>query len=132
MTIVTQTFHPTQSVIRLSTLLIGCQTTPSENLRKIFENSSPELQTFIETKIEELGKTFYNEYVQSSKTTEENKSPGFDFGQKRLQSAKTLFYKILELVLTQEIKKKPEADLSVSIKYIFEKIFSVYVYMDVY
>lgn len=109
------TLHPTQSVIRLNTLLVGCQSVPSENLRKIFENSSPELQPFIDSKIEEFGKMFYNEYIQSSKESEDTENSGFDFGKKRLQSAQTLFYKILELVLTDEISKKPDVDVSVSV-----------------
>lgn len=105
--------NPTQSVLRLNTLLVGCQTMPSENLRKIFKNSSPEITSFVETKINEFGKMFYEAY--SPKVSEQPESSGFDFGKKRLQSAQTLFYKILELVLNDEINKKPNFDVSVSI-----------------
>lgn len=108
--------HPTQSVIRLNTLLVGCQTVPSENLQKIFRNSSSDMQTDIESKVEEFGQMFYNQYVpEAARNSEETENSGFDIGKKRQQSAQTLFYKILELVLTDEISKKPDVDVSVSI-----------------
>lgn len=95
---------------------------PSENLRKIFKNSSPEITNFVESKIKEFGKLFYDAY-NSPKVSEQVENSGFDFGKKRLQSAQTLFYKILELVLNDEINKKPNFDVAVSVNLQYTNFF---------
>ncbi|XP_011500736.1 PREDICTED: retinoblastoma-like protein 1 isoform X2 [Ceratosolen solmsi marchali] len=110
----TTTSNPTQSVIRLQTLLVGCQAFPSENLLEIFKNSSPDIQTFVEMKVQEFGKTFCDAY--SPKIVDQAENTFLDFGKKRLQSAQTLFYKVLELVLKDEMSKKQNFDVSTLLK----------------
>lgn len=109
---VATTSIPTQSVIKLQSLLVGCQAEPSENLSQVFENSSPDTKAFVEDKIRGFAQMFCDAY--SPKPSEQVEKPPLDFGQKRAQSAQTLFYKILELVLTDEMAKKPNYDVSVS------------------
>ncbi|XP_058788572.1 retinoblastoma-like protein 2 isoform X2 [Phymastichus coffea] len=101
---------PTQSVIKLQTLLVGCQAEPSDNLLQVFENSSPDTKAFLEAKVGGFAQMFCDAY--SSKLPEQGDKPFLDIGQKRAQSAQTLFYKILELVLTDEMAKKPNYDVS--------------------
>ncbi|KAJ8676249.1 hypothetical protein QAD02_012035 [Eretmocerus hayati] len=104
----------TQSVLSLQTLLVGCQGAPSEKLSEIFKNSSTDVQNFVESKIQEFGKMFCDSY--SPQTSDQPESTGMDFGKKRLQSAQTLFYKILELVLNEEMSKKEKFDASTLLK----------------
>lgn len=96
--------NPTQSVVHLQSLLVGCKPTPSENLLKVFENCTAEVKSFVENKMQELGKKFCEAY---SKKSDEGDNPSLDFGKQRLQSAQKLFYKILEMVLSDEKLKKP-------------------------
>ncbi|OXU30844.1 hypothetical protein TSAR_012648 [Trichomalopsis sarcophagae] len=106
--------NPTQSVIRLQSLLVGCQALPSEKLLEMFKNRSPDIQTFVDSKIQDFGKMFCEAY--SPKVTEQAENNCIDYGKKRLQSAQTLFYKVLELVLNDEMSKKPNFDVTILLK----------------
>ena len=112
--------NPTQSVIRLQTLLVGCQALPSEKLVEIFRTSSADIQAHVESKIQEYGKMFCDAY--SPKPVDQAENSCLDFGKKRLQSAQTLFYKVLEMVLKDEMAKKQNFDASVSIQFFIYEI----------
>uniref|UniRef100_A0ABD2XMW5 Retinoblastoma-like protein 1 n=1 Tax=Trichogramma kaykai TaxID=54128 RepID=A0ABD2XMW5_9HYME len=102
--------NPTQSVVRLQSLLVGCNPLPSESLQEIFKNSSPDIEIFVKAKVEEFGNMFCEAY--SSKLPEQAENTCSDFGKNRLQSAQILFYKVLELVLNDEMSKKQTSDVS--------------------
>lgn len=101
---------PTQSVIKLQTLLVGCEAEPSENLSQVFANSSLDTKAFVESKVQEFAEMFCAAYSPAVGDS----GNALNFGLKRAQSAQTLFYKLLELVLTDEMLKKPNFDVSVS------------------
>ncbi|XP_014208875.1 retinoblastoma-like protein 1 isoform X1 [Copidosoma floridanum] len=107
------TSNPAQSVIRLQSLLVGCQAAPSDALLEIFNNSSSDTQAFVESKVKELGKLFCDAY--SPKVVDQLDN-SIDFGKKRLQSSQTLFYKVLEMVLNDEKAKKPNFDVATLLK----------------
>ncbi|XP_058788567.1 retinoblastoma-like protein 1 isoform X2 [Phymastichus coffea] len=103
---------PTQSVIKLQTLLVGCQAQPSENLSQVFTNSSFDTKTFVEAKVQKFAQLFCDAY---SPPVPDNENL-LNFGYKRAQSAQALFYKMLELVLADEMMKKPNFDVSTLLK----------------
>jgi hypothetical protein len=98
---------------------------------EIFKDSSSDIQAFVETKVQEFGKTFCDAY--SPRIVDQAENSFLDFGKKRLQSAQTLFYKVLELVLKDEMSKKQNFDVSVIIffcffLFLFDNVFTEYFY----
>lgn len=106
-------FSATQSVIKLKALLAGCQTTPTATLMEIFASCNENVEKLIENKVQEIGEQFCSSYT--AQTGEENQALSVDFGKRRLTLAQTLFYKVLEAILKEEQRKKPNADLTVSL-----------------
>ncbi|XP_076753665.1 retinoblastoma-like protein 1 isoform X3 [Xylocopa sonorina] len=104
---VTPVSTATQSVIRLQAMLAG-QTSPSENLLQILNSCSQDVKTLVETKVKELGEQFCANY---NKSTNANESTS-DFGKKRLYLGQTLFYRLLEMILNDEKRKKPNYDVT--------------------
>lgn len=105
---VTPVSAATQSVIRLQAMLAG-QTSPSENLLQILNSCSQDVKTLVETKVKELGEQFcanYNKSINANEATS-------DFGKKRLYLGQTLFYRLLEMILNDEKRKKPNYDVTV-------------------
>lgn len=95
---VTPVSTATQSVSRLQTLLSGRQAAPSPILQQII--LSCQENPHIEERVKEMGQRFCAHYTQSVE------HPGtLDFAQKRLQLAETLYYKLLESILSEEMKK---------------------------
>lgn len=104
---VTPVSAATQSVIRLQAMLAG-QTSPSENLLQILNSCSQDVKTLVETKVKELGEQFcanYNKSINANEATS-------DFGKKRLYLGQTLFYRLLEMILNDEKRKKPNYDVT--------------------
>lgn len=104
---VTPVSTATQSVIRLQAMLAG-QTSPSENLLQILNSCSQDVKTLVETKVKELGELFcanYNKSTNANDTTS-------DFGKMRLYLGQTLFYRLLEMILNDEKRKKPNYDVT--------------------
>ncbi|CAK9831739.1 Retinoblastoma-like protein 1 [Anthophora retusa] len=104
---VTPVSAATQSVIRLQAMLAG-QTSPSENLLQILNSCSQDVKTLVETKVKELGEQFCANYNKSANPNESTS----DFGKKRLYLGKTLFYRLLEMILNDEKRKKPNYDVT--------------------
>lgn len=102
----------TQSVIGLQALLAGRQTGPSDALIEIFNSCSQDVKPFVESKITDFGQLFYSIYTQNP---EDGDSHSLDFGKQRLVLGQTLFYKLLEIILTDEIRMKPNYDVIVII-----------------
>ncbi|XP_043520737.1 retinoblastoma-like protein 1 isoform X3 [Frieseomelitta varia] len=104
---VTPVSTATQSVIRLQAMLAG-QTSPSENLLQILNSCSQDVKTLVETKVKKLGEQFcanYNKSINANEATS-------DFGKKRLYLGQTLFYRLLEMILNDEKRKKPNYDVT--------------------
>ncbi|KAM0737207.1 Retinoblastoma-like protein 1 [Formica fusca] len=96
----------TQSVIKLQALIAG-QSTPSEGLLQMLNNCSQDVKSSVETKVTQIGDQFcanYNNNVNDVSTS--------DFGRKRLVMGQTLFYKLLEMILNDEKRKKPNDDIT--------------------
>ncbi|XP_033326239.2 retinoblastoma-like protein 1 isoform X1 [Megalopta genalis] len=104
---VTPVSTATQSVIRLQAMLAG-QTSPSENLLQILNNCSQDVKSLVETKVKEIGEQFYANYNKSTNLNETTS----DFGKKRLYLGQTLFYRLLEMILNEEKRKKPSYDVT--------------------
>lgn len=111
----------TQSVSRLQALLAGRQAAPNEVLLEMYRSCSSDVKNFVETKVEEFSEKFYVSYTQN---VEDAESLSLDFGKKRLILGQTLFYKILETILSNEKKIKPDYDITVSLNKI--AIFKLY------
>ncbi|KAL6425135.1 hypothetical protein ACFW04_009426 [Cataglyphis niger] len=96
----------TQSVIKLQALIAG-QSAPSEGLLQMLNNCSQDVKSSIEAKVKQIGEQFcanYNNNVNDGSTS--------DFGKKRLIMGQTLFYKLLEMILNDEKRKKPNDDIT--------------------
>ncbi|KAK0166251.1 hypothetical protein PV328_004690 [Microctonus aethiopoides] len=109
-TSVTPVSTATQSVIRLQALLAGRQAAPSEGLQEMFASCSSDVKSFVENKVKEIGESFCASYTQSS---EDNETSNLDFGKKRLILGQTLFYKLLEIILNEEKRIKPDYDVTI-------------------
>ncbi|CAL1676613.1 unnamed protein product [Lasius platythorax] len=96
----------TQSVIKLQALIAG-QSAPSEGLLQMLNNCSQDVKSSVEAKVKQIGEQFcanYNNNVNDGSTS--------DFGKKRLVMGQTLFYKLLEMILNDEKRKKPNDDIT--------------------
>ncbi|XP_033213411.1 retinoblastoma-like protein 1 isoform X2 [Belonocnema kinseyi] len=99
----------TQGVIRIQALLCGRHGSPSDDLLEIFNNCSRDVKTSVETKVIEIGEQFCAKYTQNTDGAE---VASLDFGKKRFFLAKTLFYKLLEMILKEERNKKLNFDIT--------------------
>ncbi|XP_076618392.1 retinoblastoma-like protein 1 isoform X2 [Colletes latitarsis] len=104
---VTPVSTATQSVIRLQAMLAG-QTSPSENLLQILNSCSQDVKSLVEVKVKEIGEQFCANYNSSTNASESTS----DFGKKRLYLGQTLFYRLLEMILNDEKRKKPNYDVT--------------------
>lgn len=68
----------------------------------------------IETKLNEYGEMFCSKYTTNS--IENSNNSRVDFTSQRLELARTLFYKLLEDIITDETRKKPDCNCKVRIK----------------
>jgi hypothetical protein len=64
----------------------------------------------IEEWVREMGHLFCTRYTQH---TDDHPGKHMDFAPKRLQLGESLYYKLLENILVEERKKKPDLDLTV-------------------
>lgn len=103
---VTPVSTATQSVSRLHNMISGHQAAPSQALLKMFELCVD--NPLIEDRVLNMGNTFCAKYTQ---TTVEHPGSHIDFAKKRLHLATCLYYKLLENILTEEIKK-PNFDIN--------------------
>ncbi|XP_046481637.1 retinoblastoma-like protein 1 isoform X1 [Neodiprion pinetum] len=98
----------TQGVCRLQALLAGRKPAPSDTLKEILNSCTQDTEATIEARVNEIGEQFYRNYTQN---TEDSDTTNVDFGRKRLQLAQTLFYKLLETILSDEKRKNPNFDI---------------------
>ncbi|XP_011875913.1 PREDICTED: retinoblastoma-like protein 1 isoform X2 [Vollenhovia emeryi] len=101
----------TQSVIKLQALIAG-QTATSESLLQMLNNCSQDVKSSLEAKVKQIGEQFCASYNNNADVTNINDGSASDFGKKRLLMGQTLFYKLLEMILTDEKRKKPNDDIT--------------------
>ncbi|KAG5334361.1 RBL1 protein, partial [Acromyrmex charruanus] len=102
----------TQSVIKLQALIAG-QSAPSESLLQILNNCSQDVKSSLEAKVKQIGEQFCANYNNNNANiTNVNDGSASDFGKKRLLMGQTLFYKLLEMILNDEKRKKPNDDIT--------------------
>ncbi|XP_020291555.1 retinoblastoma-like protein 1 isoform X3 [Pseudomyrmex gracilis] len=97
----------TQSVIKLQALIAG-QSAPSEDLLQMLSKCSHEVK--VETKVKQLGEQFCACYNNNAANVNDGSTS--DFGRMRLVMGETLFYKLLEMILNDEKRKKPNYDVT--------------------
>ena len=102
----------THSVNRLQSLLSGRSAAPSETLTGIFESCSRNPKEKVLGYVSAVGQKFCERYSQQSQDQEKPSASSMDFAKKRLQLGVTLYYKILENILIEERKQKPQLDFS--------------------
>ncbi|XP_036386946.1 retinoblastoma-like protein 1 [Megalops cyprinoides] len=108
--IVTPVSSATQSVSRLQSMVSGLRNAPSEQLLQIFRSCSRDPTETILNRVKSLGETFRQHYTKS---TDEQPGSHMDFADNRLKLAEILYYKILENVMAQEIKRLHGKDMAV-------------------
>ncbi|XP_012540035.1 retinoblastoma-like protein 1 isoform X4 [Monomorium pharaonis] len=96
----------TQSVIKLQALIAG-QSAPSESLLQMLNNCSQDVKSSLEAKVKQIGEQFCANYNSNA-----NNGSASDFAKKRLLMGQTLFYKLLEMILNDEKRKKPNDDIT--------------------
>lgn len=113
MTSITPVSTATQSVIKLQALIAG-QSAPSEGLLQILNKCPPDVKSFVEMKVKQLGERFCANYNSNNASDANDGAKSDLFGKKRLLMGQTLFYKLLEMILNDEKRKKPNYDVTVS------------------
>ncbi|KAJ8400856.1 hypothetical protein AAFF_G00392100 [Aldrovandia affinis] len=108
--LVTPVSSATQSVSRLQSMVSGLRNAPSEQLTHIFRSCSRDPTETILNRVKNLGETFRHHYTRS---TEEQVGSHMDFAETRLRLAEVLYYKILENVMAQEMKRLHGKDMAV-------------------
>nr|XP_020443437.1 retinoblastoma-like protein 1 [Monopterus albus] len=108
--LVTPVSSATQSVSRLQSMVASLRTAPSDQLMQIFKLCSRDPTESILARVKTLGQTFKEHYTKDSED-----APGshIDFAENRLKLAEILYYKILENVMVQEMKRLQGKDMSV-------------------
>ncbi|KYN00080.1 Retinoblastoma-like protein 1 [Cyphomyrmex costatus] len=101
----------TQSVIKLQALIAG-QSAPSESLLQILNNCSQDVKSSLEAKVKQIGEQFCANYNSNANIANTNDGSASDFGKNRLRMGRTLFYKLLEMILNDEKRKKPNDDIT--------------------
>ncbi|XP_066479332.1 retinoblastoma-like protein 1 [Tiliqua scincoides] len=107
--VITPVASATQSVSRLQSIVAGLKNAPSEQLVTIFESCVHNPMENIVNRVKEIGETFCRSYTQS---TDDQPGSHIDFAVNRLKLAEILYYKILETVMVQEMRRLHGKDMS--------------------
>ncbi|XP_033922972.1 retinoblastoma-like protein 1 isoform X2 [Melopsittacus undulatus] len=107
--VITPVASATQSVSRLQSIVAGLKNAPSEQLIAIFESCARSPMESIMSRVKEIGEKFCCSYTQS---TDEQPGSHIDFAVNRLMLAEILYYKILETIMVQEIRRLHGKDLT--------------------
>nr|XP_018896669.1 PREDICTED: retinoblastoma-like protein 1 isoform X1 [Bemisia tabaci] len=99
---ITPVSSATQSAARLQAILVGRHPAPSEALLEIYNSCEKNPKDDIENEVERLSALFSQKYKWSTDSSSQNR---IDFAAKRLETAKTLFYKLLQNIILSEQKK---------------------------
>ncbi|KAM6298528.1 retinoblastoma-like protein 1 isoform 2-T2 [Aegotheles albertisi] len=107
--VITPVASATQSVSRLQNIVAGLKNAPSEQLMAIFESCARSPLESIMSRVKEIGEMFCRSYTQP---TDEQPGSHIDFAVNRLKLAEILYYKILETIMVQEIRRLHGKDLT--------------------
>ncbi|XP_036427481.1 retinoblastoma-like protein 1 [Colossoma macropomum] len=107
--LITPVSSATQSVSRLQSMVSGLRNAPSDTLLQIFKSCSRDPTETILNRVKTLGETFKQGYT---KQTDDLPGAHMDFAENRLKLAEILYYKILESVMTQEMKRLQGKDMT--------------------
>ncbi|XP_062852818.1 retinoblastoma-like protein 1 [Trichomycterus rosablanca] len=108
--LITPVSSATQSVSRLQSMVSGLRNSPSDALLQIFKSCSRDPTEAIINRVKTLGDTFKQGYT---KQTDDFPEPHIEFAENRLKLAEILYYKVLENVITQEMKRLQGKDMTV-------------------
>ncbi|XP_030635756.1 retinoblastoma-like protein 1 isoform X1 [Chanos chanos] len=108
--LVTPVSSATQSVSRLQSMVSGLKNAPSDTLLHIFSSCSRNPTESILGRVKTLGEKFKQSYT---KTWQDMPGAHIDFAENRLKLAEILYYKVLENVMTQEMKRLQGKDMAV-------------------
>ncbi|XP_042319452.1 retinoblastoma-like protein 1 isoform X2 [Sceloporus undulatus] len=107
--VITPVASATQSVSRLQSIVAGLKNGPSEQLLAIFESSIRNPTEKIMNRVKEIGEIFCQNYTRS---TDDQPGSHIDFAVNRLKLAEILYYKILETIMVQEMRRLHGKDMS--------------------
>lgn len=108
--LVTPVSSATQSVSRLQSMVSGLRNTPSDALVQMFNSCSRNPTESILNQVKTLGEKFKQAYTNP---TDDLPGAHMDFAEKRLKLAEILYFKILENIMTQEMKRLQGKDMAV-------------------
>uniref|UniRef100_A0A8C2JYF0 Retinoblastoma-like protein 1 n=1 Tax=Cyprinus carpio TaxID=7962 RepID=A0A8C2JYF0_CYPCA len=106
--LVTPVSSATQSVSRLQSMVSGLRNAPSEALVQIFNSCSRNPTESILNRVKTMGERFKQAYT---KPTDDLPGAHMDFAENRLKLAEILYFKILENIMTQEMKRLQGKDM---------------------
>ncbi|XP_021272644.1 retinoblastoma-like protein 1 isoform X1 [Numida meleagris] len=107
--VITPVASATQSVSRLQNIVAGLKNAPSDLLMTIFESCARSPAESIMNRVREIGETFCHSYTQP---TDELPGSHIDFAVNRLKLAEILYYKILETIMVQEMRRLHGKDMT--------------------
>uniref|UniRef100_A0ABM5G663 Retinoblastoma-like protein 1 isoform X2 n=1 Tax=Pogona vitticeps TaxID=103695 RepID=A0ABM5G663_9SAUR len=107
--VITPVASATQSVSRLQSIVAGLKNAPSEELVAIFESCVRNPMESIINRVRETGDVFCQNYTRS---TDDQPGSHIDFAVNRLKLAEILYYKILETIMVQEMRRLHGKDMS--------------------
>nr|XP_034979199.1 retinoblastoma-like protein 1 isoform X2 [Zootoca vivipara] len=107
--VITPVASATQSVSRLQSIVAGLKNAPSEQLIAIFESCIQNPVETIMNRVKEIGEVFCQSYTRS---TDDQPGSHIDFAVNRLKLAEILYYKILETIMVQEMRRLHGKDMS--------------------
>ncbi|OXB57336.1 hypothetical protein ASZ78_011756 [Callipepla squamata] len=110
--VITPVASATQSVSRLQNIVAGLKNAPSDLLMTIFESCARSPAESIMNRVREIGEMFCHSYTQ---TTDELPGSHIDFAVNRLKLAEILYYKILETIMVQEMRRLHGKDMTVNV-----------------
>lgn len=108
--LVTPVSSATQSVSRLQSMVSGLRNAPSSALLQIFNSCSRNPTEAITNRVKTMGERFKEAYT---KPTDDLPGAHMDFAENRLKLAEILYFKILENIMTQEMKRLQGKDMTV-------------------
>uniref|UniRef100_A0A8C1Y2C2 Retinoblastoma-like 1 (p107) n=1 Tax=Cyprinus carpio TaxID=7962 RepID=A0A8C1Y2C2_CYPCA len=109
--LVTPVSSATQSVSRLQSMVSGLRNSPSDALVQIFNSCSRNPTESILNRVKTMGERFKQAYT---KPTDDLPGAHMDFSENRLKLAEILYFKILENIMTQEMKRIQDCILFLS------------------
>ncbi|XP_016143167.1 retinoblastoma-like protein 1 [Sinocyclocheilus grahami] len=108
--LVTPVSSATQSVSRLQSMVSGLRNAPSDALVHVFNSCSRNPTESILNRVKTMGERFKQAYT---KPTDDLPGAHMDFAENRLKLAEILYFKILENIMTQEMKRLQGKDMAV-------------------